>query len=166
MSKIYLNVPYSQKDFAYKLGAKWDPEYRKWYVTSGTDLTPFRPWYPPISTPRLTIELVPSTEENYFYRGNPFCFKLCHFANKLSIIRVPSIKMNYSVHVGGQMFVLIYLNLIGIDFANIPIKKLVIAAKYVVGYNDSIFIREVLYDNLLVLVINLTTIEDERCIYF
>ena len=61
MSKIYLNVPYSQKDFAYKLGAKWDPEYRKWYVTSGTDLTPFRPWYPPISNPRLTIELVPST---------------------------------------------------------------------------------------------------------
>ncbi len=30
----------------------------------------------------------------YFYRGNPFCFNLCHFANKLSIIRVPSIKID------------------------------------------------------------------------
>ena len=61
MRKIYLNVPYSQKDKAKKLGAKWDARARKWYVTKGLDLAPFRQWFPSIENPRLTIELVPST---------------------------------------------------------------------------------------------------------
>jgi len=30
--RIYLNVPYEEKDAAKKLGARWDPEQRKWYV--------------------------------------------------------------------------------------------------------------------------------------
>lgn len=33
MSKIYLNVPYSQKEFAKKYGARWNPERKRWYVT-------------------------------------------------------------------------------------------------------------------------------------
>ena len=30
--RIYLNVPYEEKDAAKKLGARWDPEQRKWYI--------------------------------------------------------------------------------------------------------------------------------------
>lgn len=30
--KHYLNVPYAQKDVAKKLGAKWDPKKKKWYI--------------------------------------------------------------------------------------------------------------------------------------
>lgn len=32
INKIYLNVPFSQKDDAKKLGAKWDRSKKKWYV--------------------------------------------------------------------------------------------------------------------------------------
>ena len=30
-SKIYLNVPFIKKDYAKKLGARWDPQKKKWY---------------------------------------------------------------------------------------------------------------------------------------
>ena len=30
--KIYLNVPYSEKNEAKKLGAKWDGKKKKWYI--------------------------------------------------------------------------------------------------------------------------------------
>jgi hypothetical protein len=33
MSKIYLNVPYDEKDDAKKLGARWDNDAKKWYAT-------------------------------------------------------------------------------------------------------------------------------------
>lgn len=29
--KIYLNVPFAEKDLAKKLGAKWDGSLKKWY---------------------------------------------------------------------------------------------------------------------------------------
>ena len=32
-SKIYLNVPYDEKDEAKKLGAKWDKSKKRWYIT-------------------------------------------------------------------------------------------------------------------------------------
>ena len=34
ISKVYLNVPYSKKDDAKELGAKWDPSKKKWYCSS------------------------------------------------------------------------------------------------------------------------------------
>jgi ribonuclease HI len=33
-SKIYINCPYSDKDEAKSLGAKWDIKEKKWYITS------------------------------------------------------------------------------------------------------------------------------------
>ena len=30
--RLYLNVPYGEKDSAKSLGAKWDAEVRKWYT--------------------------------------------------------------------------------------------------------------------------------------
>lgn len=36
MDKIYLNVPYAEKDKAKSLGAKWDAITRKWYISENT----------------------------------------------------------------------------------------------------------------------------------
>ncbi len=43
-SKVYLNVPYAEKDTAKTLGAKWDPAKKKWYVPAEKDKTPFLKW--------------------------------------------------------------------------------------------------------------------------
>ena len=43
-SKTYLNVPFSQKDDAKSLGARWDPSKKKWYAPSSLDITLFKKW--------------------------------------------------------------------------------------------------------------------------
>lgn len=43
-SKLYLNVPYAQKDAAKALGARWDAATKKWYVPAGKDPAPFAQW--------------------------------------------------------------------------------------------------------------------------
>ncbi|NOT13563.1 MAG: hypothetical protein HOP23_17340 [Methylococcaceae bacterium] len=42
--KTYLNVPFTQKDSAKALGAKWDAIQRKWYVPADKDLALFVQW--------------------------------------------------------------------------------------------------------------------------
>lgn len=42
--RIWLNVPKAEKDDAKVLGARWDRDQRKWYVTVGTDLELFARW--------------------------------------------------------------------------------------------------------------------------
>ncbi|MFA6051587.1 MAG: DUF5710 domain-containing protein [Methylobacter sp.] len=59
-SKIYLNVPFAQKDEAKLLGARWDAVNKKWYSPAGMDITLFARWQtessavkmPTTSTPR------------------------------------------------------------------------------------------------------------------
>ncbi|WP_110558747.1 DUF5710 domain-containing protein [Helicobacter cinaedi] len=47
IQKHYLYVPYKDKEEAKSLGAKWDSESKKWYVSSDTDLHQFSKWkYP------------------------------------------------------------------------------------------------------------------------
>ena len=43
-SKIYLNVPYAEKDAAKALGAKWDAAKKKWYAPADKDITLFAKW--------------------------------------------------------------------------------------------------------------------------
>ncbi|NJA08085.1 hypothetical protein HC024_20455 [Methylococcaceae bacterium WWC4] len=43
-SKLYLNVPYAQKDAAKALGARWDAAAKKWYVPAGKDPAIFAQW--------------------------------------------------------------------------------------------------------------------------
>ena len=38
MSRIYLNVPFAEKDAAKALGARWDPKARQWYAPSAAVL--------------------------------------------------------------------------------------------------------------------------------
>ena len=47
MSKIYLKVPYEEKNSAKNLGAKWDEYRTQWYVPPGTDYRKFVRWLPP-----------------------------------------------------------------------------------------------------------------------
>jgi hypothetical protein len=42
----FLEVPYIEKDQAKALGARWNPEKKKWYVKDMEDLRPFMRWMP------------------------------------------------------------------------------------------------------------------------
>ncbi len=43
-AKIYLTVPFAQKDDAKALGARWDAAQKKWYVLEDKDLSLFSQW--------------------------------------------------------------------------------------------------------------------------
>lgn len=43
-NKIYLNVPYSEKDEAKSKGARWDPNEKKWFITNTHNQLPFSSW--------------------------------------------------------------------------------------------------------------------------
>ena len=45
-SKIYLTVPYAQKDAAKALGARWDAANKKWTISADKDLAIFKHWQP------------------------------------------------------------------------------------------------------------------------
>jgi len=44
MPRIDLVVPFHEKDEAKKLGARWDPQKKVWFVPDGTDAGPLRRW--------------------------------------------------------------------------------------------------------------------------
>jgi len=39
-----LKVPFAEKDDAKKLGARWDPARKLWYVENKDDMSPFERW--------------------------------------------------------------------------------------------------------------------------
>lgn len=41
---VWLNVPFSEKDAAKRLGARWSPGNKKWYVQNVENLAPFLRW--------------------------------------------------------------------------------------------------------------------------
>lgn len=41
---VWLNVPFSEKDAAKRLGARWSPSAKKWYVQDVERLDPFMKW--------------------------------------------------------------------------------------------------------------------------
>lgn len=43
--KLFIDVPYSEKDTAKKLGARWDPTNKKWYATKRDDYIKFINWF-------------------------------------------------------------------------------------------------------------------------
>lgn len=55
-AKIYLTVPFAQKDQAKALGARWDAAQKKWYVPAGKDLGLFAKW-PMASTEHLDASI-------------------------------------------------------------------------------------------------------------
>jgi antirestriction protein ArdC/phage/plasmid primase-like uncharacterized protein len=45
--KTYINVPYTEKDEAKGLGAKWDKEQKSWFIAAGADQSLFEKWMKP-----------------------------------------------------------------------------------------------------------------------
>ena len=63
MDVILLNVPFSEKDEAKALGAKWNPKIKKWYVTKNADIEKFNKWLSKIDNdPSVTVTAI--TQEN------------------------------------------------------------------------------------------------------
>ncbi len=53
MSRIDLQVPFNEKDEARRLGARWDPAARVWYVPANLDGAPFEKWRPRPAQPNI-----------------------------------------------------------------------------------------------------------------
>lgn len=56
MPRIFLDVPYKEKNQVKRLGARWNPTLKKWFLPEDCDPKPFAKWLPP--TPH--IDLLPS----------------------------------------------------------------------------------------------------------
>lgn len=39
-----LQVPFAEKERVKKLGARWDPDIKRWFVPKGMDTQPFTQW--------------------------------------------------------------------------------------------------------------------------
>jgi hypothetical protein len=67
---IIRKVPFSEKDKAKALGARWNSERKAWYVPDGKDITPFKQWHDPnqingaIETSKTSVKLTPSSVES------------------------------------------------------------------------------------------------------
>ena len=42
--RLYLNCPFDEKDECKSLGARWDGDARKWYITADMGSEPFARW--------------------------------------------------------------------------------------------------------------------------
>jgi hypothetical protein len=66
---IILEVPFHEKDQVKSLGAKWNPQIKKWFILEGADITPFLKWIPGLNKHSLIIKpliyLLESSEECY-----------------------------------------------------------------------------------------------------
>lgn len=52
----FLKVPYSEKDDAKKLGARWNPEKKSWYVENVNNLLLFKKWLPDLKKFNKSVE--------------------------------------------------------------------------------------------------------------
>lgn len=46
--RINLTCPFTEKDTAKALGARWDPARKTWFIENMEDLTPFLRWIPSV----------------------------------------------------------------------------------------------------------------------
>jgi hypothetical protein len=51
--RLDLQVPFTDKDAARQLGARWDPRQKIWYVPDGIDPAPLRQWLPHAEPPNV-----------------------------------------------------------------------------------------------------------------
>lgn len=67
-SKIYLAVPYAQKDEAKALGARWDAGQKKWYVSADKDIGLFAKW--PVLSEKPEPSQMSATRSSPVQAGN------------------------------------------------------------------------------------------------
>lgn len=58
----FLKVPYSEKDEAKKLGARWNPEKKSWYVENVNNLLLFKKWLPDLKKFNKSVEEIVSDD--------------------------------------------------------------------------------------------------------
>lgn len=68
-TRLYLNVPYKEKEEAKALGARWDPEKKKWYITYKKNYHLFKKWF---SSPNTNLIIY---DHLYIAVTNKECFK-------------------------------------------------------------------------------------------
>ena len=61
--RIYLNCPFDEKDECKSLGARWDGDERKWYITGEMDTEPFAQWMIDDAPSGQTQKETPSDDE-------------------------------------------------------------------------------------------------------
>ena len=66
---LLLNVPYAEKDEAKSLGARWNPELKKWYVADKKDYHKFTKWYKDKNANLIVMDHL------YIVVGKQNCFK-------------------------------------------------------------------------------------------
>jgi hypothetical protein len=83
MARVDLRVPYSEKDEAKGLGARWDAELRLWFVPDGTNPAPFARWLAPAFSPNLR-------SSSYFIaRSDRSCWK-CFMPTRVFAFLLPA----------------------------------------------------------------------------
>jgi hypothetical protein len=65
---LILDIPYNEKDEAKRIGAKWDPNIKKWYVNDKEDYHKFVKWIEPIGNIVIIDAL-------YLIEGIQKCFR-------------------------------------------------------------------------------------------
>lgn len=71
-TRLYLKVPYSEKDDAKALEARWDPERKEWYIDNSKIYHLFRKWYYNQETNGILHDYI------YIATTNRTCFKCNH----------------------------------------------------------------------------------------
>ena len=69
--RINLSCPYSEKDQAKALGAKWDADRKVWYIAGVEDLTPFSRWIPLLG--RMSEDMKPKKKPKITGVYRPIC---------------------------------------------------------------------------------------------
>ena len=83
MSRTDLQVPFSEKDEAKSLGARWDASNKTWYVPENIDLSKFQKWMPPAFEPNIVAS-------SYFIAQNTkSCWK-CNQSTRIYGFLLPS----------------------------------------------------------------------------
>lgn len=77
--KVYLTVPFADKESVKALGAKWDRKEKAWYIAADTSQEPFSKWLPGdtdntllITVPVLPVELKENTSEHNVFLAVPY----------------------------------------------------------------------------------------------
>lgn len=78
-----LDVPYSEKDEAKALGARWNQDIKSWTINADQDTSKFEKWLP--KTPEYSIR----ADSFSIVRGQTQCWK-CHQSTEVFGIRIES----------------------------------------------------------------------------
>lgn len=87
--RIYLNVPFSEKDEVKALGAYWNGSKRRWVMRKDSDPNLFRRWLPK--------EYFENLEENHLEDKNELSLFLCVLANPISLREIPEEKRSLAI---------------------------------------------------------------------